>query len=105
VREKPAYVACDDCGEVYDEACGDGYCGLCPACADASEPANDDGGACPCLAGFVTLPRAAAEQAARALCARACLDALGVPLSTGHQDYCLVPLIGTAAKPDPGVSP
>lgn len=26
---------CDECGELYDEASGDGYCGLCPSCADA----------------------------------------------------------------------
>ena len=25
---------CDECGELYDEASGDGYCGLCPSCAD-----------------------------------------------------------------------
>lgn len=25
---------CDECGETYDEASGDGYCGLCPSCAD-----------------------------------------------------------------------
>ena len=25
---------CERCGEVYDEAGGDGYCGLCPSCAD-----------------------------------------------------------------------
>lgn len=30
--------ACDRCGTVYDEAGGDGYCGLCPSCADATEP-------------------------------------------------------------------
>ena len=29
---------CDRCGETYDEAKGDGYCGLCPSCADATEP-------------------------------------------------------------------
>jgi len=28
---------CDRCGDVYDEARGDGYCGLCPSCADATE--------------------------------------------------------------------
>lgn len=33
--------ACDECGEIYDETCGDGYMGLCPSCADKSEPAND----------------------------------------------------------------
>lgn len=26
------------CGELYDEARGDGYAGLCPACADETEP-------------------------------------------------------------------
>lgn len=31
-------VECSECGEIYDEARGDGYCGLCPSCADASEP-------------------------------------------------------------------
>ena len=30
--------ACDQCGTVYDEAGGDGYQGLCPSCADATEP-------------------------------------------------------------------
>lgn len=25
---------CDRCGTTYDEANGDGYCGLCPSCAD-----------------------------------------------------------------------
>lgn len=34
--------ACERCGEVYDEAGGDGYMGLCPACADATEPPEDD---------------------------------------------------------------
>jgi hypothetical protein len=29
---------CSSCGDVYDEARGDGYCGLCPSCADATEP-------------------------------------------------------------------
>lgn len=29
--------ACDRCGRVYDEARGDGYCGLCPECADATD--------------------------------------------------------------------
>lgn len=28
---------CERCGDAYDEANGDGYCGLCPACADATE--------------------------------------------------------------------
>jgi rubredoxin len=31
---------CERCGEVYDEASGDGYCGLCPSCADDD---TDDG--------------------------------------------------------------
>lgn len=38
--EADAYVEphdCDRCGETYDEAKGDGYCGLCPECADADE--------------------------------------------------------------------
>ena len=30
-------VSCEICQEVYDEVKGDGYCGMCPACADASE--------------------------------------------------------------------
>lgn len=34
--------ACDRCGTTYDEAQGDGYCGLCPSCADATEPKGDD---------------------------------------------------------------
>jgi hypothetical protein len=25
---------CESCGEAYDEAAGDGYCGRCPSCAD-----------------------------------------------------------------------
>jgi rubredoxin len=29
--------ACHDCGEIYDEANGDGYCGLCPRCADDTD--------------------------------------------------------------------
>lgn len=36
--------ACDRCGTVYDEASGDGYCGLCPSCADATEPVIDSDG-------------------------------------------------------------
>jgi hypothetical protein len=28
---------CDNCGTVYDETSGEGYCGLCPSCADAGE--------------------------------------------------------------------
>jgi hypothetical protein len=31
---------CDHCGVRYDESKGDGYCGLCPSCADATE--NED---------------------------------------------------------------
>jgi hypothetical protein len=27
-------VECDRCGDTYDEAKGDGWCGLCPSCAD-----------------------------------------------------------------------
>lgn len=30
--------ACDQCGTVYDEVGGKGYCGLCPSCADNTEP-------------------------------------------------------------------
>lgn len=33
--------ACDDCGTVYDEARGDGYCGQCPACADLAYEADN----------------------------------------------------------------
>ena len=33
--------ACDQCGTVYDEAGGDGYAGLCPSCADATEPGDE----------------------------------------------------------------
>lgn len=33
---------CDRCGTTYDEASGDGYCGLCPSCADQTEPEPDD---------------------------------------------------------------
>lgn len=33
--------ACERCGQVYDEAKGDGYCGLCPPCADATDPPHD----------------------------------------------------------------
>lgn len=33
--------ACDSCSEIYDEAGGDGYFGLCPSCADKSEPEED----------------------------------------------------------------
>lgn len=28
---------CECCGETYDETSGEGYCGLCPSCADATE--------------------------------------------------------------------
>jgi hypothetical protein len=28
---------CECCGEVYDEAGGNGYCGYCPSCADETE--------------------------------------------------------------------
>jgi len=31
-------AVCRACEEVYDEGTGEGYCGLCPSCADASEP-------------------------------------------------------------------
>ena len=31
---------CVRCGEVYDEASGEGYNGFCPGCADATEPAE-----------------------------------------------------------------
>jgi hypothetical protein len=33
---------CDRCRKVYDEASGDGYCGLCPSCADATEPEDSN---------------------------------------------------------------
>lgn len=35
-------VECRRCQEFYDEARGDGYNGLCPSCADATEPKDDD---------------------------------------------------------------
>jgi hypothetical protein len=31
-------VTCYRCRADYDESRGDGWCGLCPACADATEP-------------------------------------------------------------------
>lgn len=34
--------ACDRCEEWYEEAKGDGYCGLCPKCADETEPEDED---------------------------------------------------------------
>lgn len=33
---------CKACGDVYDEARGDGYCGLCPACADDYDAVADE---------------------------------------------------------------
>ncbi len=33
---------CERCGEVYDEARGDGYNGMCPSCADETEPEDED---------------------------------------------------------------
>lgn len=39
VSEMDEPHACDRCGTVYDEASGDGYAGLCPSCADKTEPA------------------------------------------------------------------
>jgi hypothetical protein len=30
-------VPCARCSSVYDETAGDGYCGLCPRCADQTE--------------------------------------------------------------------
>lgn len=35
-------VACIRCGTEYDEARGDGWCGLCPKCADETEPDQGD---------------------------------------------------------------
>ena len=35
---KAGMIKCDRCGERYEEAKGDGYCGLCPKCADATQP-------------------------------------------------------------------
>ncbi len=32
------FIECDRCHKRYDEAKGDGYCGLCPKCADETEP-------------------------------------------------------------------
>jgi hypothetical protein len=41
--ENGDYLAtCDECGEAYDESVGDGYCGLCPSCADKSDGGDDD---------------------------------------------------------------
>lgn len=37
------WVKCDRCGLVYDEAKGDGYRGLCPKCADETEPCGECG--------------------------------------------------------------
>lgn len=31
-------IKCYRCGKEYDEDKGDGYCGLCPKCADETEP-------------------------------------------------------------------
>lgn len=48
IRESPEAegmmtpVACDECGTIYDEARGDGYCGLCPSCADKAYEAELD---------------------------------------------------------------
>lgn len=28
---------CETCSDPYDEAAGDGYCGLCPSCADTTD--------------------------------------------------------------------
>lgn len=33
---------CEECGEEYAEASGEGYAGMCPRCADESEPEGDD---------------------------------------------------------------
>jgi rubredoxin len=35
--------ACDRCSVIYDEARGDGYCGLCPSCADDDSADHDAG--------------------------------------------------------------
>ena len=32
---------CESCGDLYDETRGDGYCGLCPSCADATDPPEE----------------------------------------------------------------
>lgn len=34
-------VRCDRCGQPYDEAAGDGWCGLCPECADRTEVSGE----------------------------------------------------------------
>ena len=36
-RSQPS-PRCTRCRRRYDEARGDGYCGLCPGCTDATEP-------------------------------------------------------------------
>lgn len=30
-------VTCERCGATYEEERGDGYCGFCPSCADATD--------------------------------------------------------------------
>jgi hypothetical protein len=37
-REALGWAVCLSCEEVYNEGTGEGYNGLCPSCADASEP-------------------------------------------------------------------
>jgi hypothetical protein len=41
-EEDETAIVCSRCSETYDETRGDGYCGLCPACADATEPNSDE---------------------------------------------------------------
>lgn len=41
-RQAVDWTHCSRCRVRYDEGRGDGYCGLCPACADATEPADCD---------------------------------------------------------------
>jgi len=38
-RDVDEVTRCDRCGGPYDETNGDGYCGLCPSCADIDEGA------------------------------------------------------------------
>lgn len=33
---------CEECGTWYDEASGDGYCGLCPSCADKEHDEDEE---------------------------------------------------------------
>jgi hypothetical protein len=41
-EDDPTNVTCDRCKKSYDETQGDGYAGLCPSCADATEPGEKE---------------------------------------------------------------